>query len=172
MTKRSGGADRQAREAVSELLVRSGQGDHKAFADLFDVLAARVFGVVSCLVRDPVAAEAITREAFLEAWRRSGSYDPDVCSATAWTLLLAHRLAARARRLSVPASEWPTPHHGVDDSRLVEAGLSRAQVDAVQVAYFEGLHHLRIPAVVASDESGAALLADGLRILARSAGAQ
>lgn len=168
MVKRSTRADEGTRDAATVLLLRSGEGDQEAFAELYDLLAPQVFGLVSCLVRDPAGAEAVTCEAFLETWRRAASYEPDTCSATAWTLLLAHRLAVGARRLSAPATERPTRPHCAHDSRLVEAGLSRAQVDAVQVAYFAGLDHLRIPAVVASNESGTTLLRDGLGLLGRS----
>ena len=86
-----------------QLLVRSGRGDVGAFAELYDYLAPRVFGLVTRLVPDPAAAEAITCEAFVEAWRRSASYDPDRCSATAWVLVVAHRLALRAARTGAPA---------------------------------------------------------------------
>ena len=151
-----------------QLLLRSGRGDQEAFAELYDLLAPRVFGLVSCVVRDAAEAEAITCEAFVEVWRRAASYDTATCSATAWTLLVAHRLAVRARRLSGPATERPTAPHCADDARLVAAGLSSAQADAIQVAYFSGLDHDRIPAVVDSDETGAALRAGGLGLLTRS----
>lgn len=163
--RQSDGADE---DAATPLLVRSGLGDQEAFAELYDLLAPRVFGLVSCLVRDPDGAEEVTCEAFLETWRRAASYEPDTGSATAWTLQLAHRLAVSARRLSAPATERPARPHCAHDSRLVGAGLSRPQVDAVQVAYFAGLDHRRIPAVVASDESGTTLLRDGLELLGRS----
>ena len=155
-------------DPAAALLLRSGQGDREAFAELYDLLAPRVFGLVSCLVRDPDGAEAITCEAFVEMWRRAPSYDAERCSATAWTLLVAHRLAVRARRLSAPATERPAPPHCAPDAQLVSAGLSREQADAVQLAYFAGLDHGRIPAAVASDQSGAALLTEGLELLTRS----
>ena len=151
---------------LEQLLLRSGRGDTEAFAELYDRLAPRVFGVVSCLVRDAPAAEAIACEAFVETWRRSPTYEPDRCSATAWTLLVAHRLAVRARRLSAPTTDHPAPAHGVDDARLAAAGLSRAQADAVQLAYFAGIDHGRISEVVGSDDPAATLIVDGLELLA------
>jgi RNA polymerase sigma-70 factor (ECF subfamily) len=83
---------------LEQLLVRSGRGDVDAFADLYDHLAPRVFGLVTRLVPEATTAEAITCEAFVEAWRRSAAYDPARCSATAWVLVVAQRLALRARR--------------------------------------------------------------------------
>ena len=92
----SGGARRHGE--LEQLLVRSGSGDVDAFAELYDRLAPRVFGLVTRLVPDPVASETITCEAFVDAWRRSASYDPDRCSATVWVLVVAQRLAVRAAR--------------------------------------------------------------------------
>ena len=166
MARRTTDDEIAAHGAPEQLLLRSGRGDTEAFAELYDLLCARVFGVVTCLVRDPREAEAVTCEAFVEMWRRAPSYDPGSCSATAWALVVAHRLAVRARRLSQPATERPARPHCADDAQLVAAGLSRAQADAVQVAYFAGLDHHRIAGVVASETHGAALLADGLGLLA------
>lgn len=83
---------------LEQLLLRSGRGDVDAFAKLYDQLAPRVFGLVTRLVPDPATSEAIACEAFVDAWHRSASYDPDRCSAAVWVLVVAHRLAVRAAR--------------------------------------------------------------------------
>jgi DNA-directed RNA polymerase specialized sigma24 family protein len=83
-------------DPVEELLLRSGRGDTDAFAELYDLLAPTVFGFVTSLVPDAAAAEATTCEAFVEAWRRSATYDPDRCSATVWVLVVAHRRVVQA----------------------------------------------------------------------------
>jgi RNA polymerase sigma-70 factor (ECF subfamily) len=97
--------DERRHGELEQLLLRSGEGDVDAFAELYDQLAPRVFGLVTNLVEDAAASEAITCEAFVEAWRRSSTYDPDRCSAAAWTLVLAHQLAMGARRLSALRDE-------------------------------------------------------------------
>lgn len=98
MASRAFLGDERRHGELEQLLVRSGRGDVDAFAELYDHLAPRVFGLVTRLVPHPAASEAITCEAFVEAWRRSASYDPDRCSATAWVLVVAQRLALRATR--------------------------------------------------------------------------
>jgi RNA polymerase sigma-70 factor (ECF subfamily) len=90
--------DGRRHSGLEQLLVRSGRGDVAAFTELYDQLSPRVFGLVTSLVPDRAAAEAITCEAFVEAWRRAASFDPDRCSATAWVLVVAQRLALRAAR--------------------------------------------------------------------------
>ncbi len=90
--------DERRHGELEQLLLRSGRGDVDAFAELYDQLAPRVYGLVTRLVPDPAASEAITCEAFVESWRRSASYDPDRCSATSWVLVVAQCLALRAAR--------------------------------------------------------------------------
>ena len=90
--------DERRHGELEQLLVRSGRGDVAAFTELYDQLSPRVFGLVTSLVPSQAASEAITCEAFVEAWRRSATYDPDRCSATAWVLVVAQRLALRAAR--------------------------------------------------------------------------
>ena len=90
--------DERRHGELEQLLLRSGRGDVDAFAELYDHLAPRVYGLVTRLVPDPAASEAITCEAFVEAWRRSATYDPDRCSATSWVLVVAQCLALRAAR--------------------------------------------------------------------------
>ncbi len=90
--------DRRNEGVLEHLLLRSGRGDAAAFGDLYDHLAPRVFGLVTRLVPDPAAAEAVTCEAFVDSWRRSASYDPERCGAAVWVLVIAHGLAVRAAR--------------------------------------------------------------------------
>ena len=58
-------ADGGRAEPLERLLVGSGSGDAEAFAELYDRLAPRVFGMVTCLLRDEDAAASTTREAFV-----------------------------------------------------------------------------------------------------------
>jgi len=159
------GAGRAGR--LERLLVRSGSGDTEAFAELYDRLAPRVFGMVTCLLRDDVASEAITCEAFIEAWRQAPTYDPSRASAAAWTLVIAHRAAVRARRPSPRPVGQPAPAACMDDSVLLAAGLTRAQSNAVQLAWFHGLDHRRIEEELDSDKPVTTLINEALRLLAR-----
>lgn len=108
-----------------QLLLRSAGGDSDAFAELYDLLAPRVFGLVLRLAPDAAAAETITCEAFVEAWRRSPTYDPARCDATAWLLLLAHRLAVRARRPSASGAARPAAPACADMLGLLAFGGPR-----------------------------------------------
>lgn len=165
-TRATPDADAGRAGPLERLLVRSGSGDTEAFAELYDRLAPRVFGVVTCLLRDDVASESITREAFIEAWRRAPTYDPSHSSATAWTVVIAHRTAVRARRLSPRPGGQPAPATSMDGSALLAAGLTHAQSDAVQLAWFHGLDHRRIEEELDSDKPVTTLINEALRLLA------
>lgn len=152
---------------MDELLVRSGAGDVNAFADLYDDLAPRVFGVVSWVVQDVAVAEAVACEAFVEVWRRSATFDRTCSSAAAWILAVAHRLAVRARRQAVTTCEGPALPEA-RDPMLPRTGLSPEEIEAVRLAYFSGLDHRRVDAALAGDRPAAGLLVDALRALSAS----
>jgi DNA-directed RNA polymerase specialized sigma24 family protein len=165
------GSAGSAREELDELLVRSGAGDVNAFADLYDHLAPRVFGLVTSVVQDGALAEAVACEAFVEVWRRSATFDRTCSSAAAWTLAVAHRLAVRARRQVVTTGACPALPEA-RDSVLAGSGLSAVQIDAVRLAYFSGLDHQRVDAALAAAQPAAGLLADALRFLSASSPAR
>ena len=74
-------ARHDSRRGLEELLLLSGRGDAEAFAGVYDELAPRVYGLATRLVGDAAAAEAVTVEAFVEAWRRARHSD-DSCKVT------------------------------------------------------------------------------------------
>ena len=76
-----------ARYTVStddELLAAVADGDRIAFSELYDRLAPRVFGHAHDRVGDLLAAEDITREVFLDFWRRAPRLDRGDGSVAAW----------------------------------------------------------------------------------------
>ncbi|MCF6379377.1 hypothetical protein L2K70_17335 [Nocardioides KLBMP 9356] len=152
-------------EPLEQLLVRSGGGDIEAFAELYDRLASRVFGLVTWLVRDEAASQRITCEAFIEAWHRAPTYDPAQLGATAWTLVIARRIAVSALRLSWPPVGHPAPATSVGRSFLLAAGLNRVQANALQLAWFGGLDHRRIEEELDSDEPATTLINEALGML-------
>ena len=73
--------ERSGDDALNGLLVASGRGDLAAFATLYDRTAPLVHGLVRSVVRDRSAADQVTRNAYLHAWRTAPSYDPAHTSA-------------------------------------------------------------------------------------------
>ncbi len=147
------------RPSLEHLLVRSGSGDRSAFAELYDRLAPRVFGLVTCLVQDPGTAERVSGEAFVDVWRRSATYDPACGGAAAWVL-------GTVRRLVVPASRTaPRPSFASPQARAHDGSCARPGSPALRRRRAPGLvRRSRPPGIDAElrpEESAAALITGG-----------
>ncbi|GGY51915.1 ECF RNA polymerase sigma factor SigK [Streptomyces omiyaensis] len=108
---------------LDALLLRAADGDRKAFADVYDALARPVMGLACRILRDAGQAEEVTQDVMIEVWRTAGRFRPDLGTAKAWVLTLAHRRAVDRVR-SVQASR----------DREVRAGMLSADRDFDQVA--------------------------------------
>ncbi len=142
---------------LEELVVLSGQGDQAAFANLYDIVAGRIHGVVLRVLRDPAQAEEVTQEIFVELWRRARRFDPARGSALAWLMTIAHRRAVdrvrseqtfRNHRSRIELVGQAPPFDQVSEAveeeweqrRVREAleSLTEVQRQAVELAYFGG----------------------------------
>lgn len=148
---------------LAELLRRCGRGDEQAFATLYDAMAARVFGLAKRVVRDPAQAEEVTQEAFLDIWRSSGRFEESQGHAVSWMLTVVHRKAVdRVRSAEASTRRDTTYHHethAVEHDSTAEAatasleahrvrqamaGLTQAQREALDLAYFKGYTHTEV----------------------------
>jgi RNA polymerase sigma-70 factor (ECF subfamily) len=93
------------------LLVAAGAGDAAAFAALYDLYAARVFGLVLWLVPDEPAAEEVTLSVFVELWRTAPLYGGSRRSASSWILTTTLRHAIAHLRAVAPARRAPRNVH-------------------------------------------------------------
>ncbi|QIM17422.1 sigma-70 family RNA polymerase sigma factor [Leucobacter insecticola] len=148
-------------------LVRSASGDRDAFAELYDMMSARVFGLVLRVVVDPSQSEEVLQEVFLEVWQSAASFDENRGHARSWILTIAHRRAidrvrsasSRARREErVALQELHTSAASVEDhvqllidgSRAIRAldALPEAQRQAIVLAYFGGYSQREIASLM------------------------
>jgi len=124
---------------------RASEGDWESeYARFFREQFTRVARIVTLILRDPVRAEDITQDAFLELYRHwpsvSGYDRPD-----AWVRRVAIRLAVRVRRrealwtavrgLFQPSAEAVRPD---PDVAAAVGSLPRAQRAVVVLHYYEG----------------------------------
>lgn len=149
--------------ALAALLQRSARGDERAFAELYDLTARRVHGLVLRVVRDPAQAEEVTQEVYLQAWRTSARYDEAKGSAMSWLMTLAHRRAVDRVRAAEAASRQDTTYHQrtqvVPHDTTAEAAetsiearrvrtalteLTTVQREALELAYFGGYTHTEV----------------------------
>ncbi len=88
-----GDAGSDAGRSAEELVALSARGDQVAFAELYDLVAAPVFGVVRRVLRDPAQSEEVTQEVLIEVWLHCSRFDPRQGAASTWILTIAHRRA-------------------------------------------------------------------------------
>lgn len=166
--KRQGSLDTRT---LSALLERVGRFDEDAFAELYDVSAGHVYGMVLRVIRDPGYSEEITQETFLQIWRTAGSFDPHRGSPLAWMITMAHRRAVdrvRAAQSDVDReSRYSSSSHSTAYDDVLESvtqqmeaeavarcmyTLTDTQREAVHLAYYRGLTYREV-----ADELGVAV---------------
>src|SRR6476660_5616797 len=96
---------------LEQLLHRAATGDETAFAELYDAVSSRLYGMVRRVVRDPAQSEEVAQEVFLDIWRQSARFDPARGSALSWMLTIAHRKAVDRVR-SAEASRQRDDRYG------------------------------------------------------------
>ena len=153
------------RDTPEQRLARVATGDKRAFAELYDATAPRIFGLIRRLLVDPAQAEEVTQEVFLEIWQTATRYKQERGSAISWMLTMAHRRAVDRIRASQASRDRDTKIGIRDYDREYDqvaehveismegervkraiAGLTELQRQAVELAYFGGLSHSEIAA--------------------------
>lgn len=80
---------------LASLLSRAADGDLEAFTDFYDHTAGTAYRVATVLTADLVAAEDLTQQLYVQAWRSAAQHRPSGLSPVAWLLLPAARLRQR-----------------------------------------------------------------------------
>ncbi len=154
-------------DTLRRCLLASSRGDEAAFAELYEIVAPRVYGLVLRVVRDVHQSEEVTQEVFLQLWQTSARFDPSRGSALSWIMTMAHRRAVdrvRAtessrrrdltdaeRGLRTPVDETAEAAHASLEAltlRAALATLSPHQRQALELAYFGGLTYADVSRVL------------------------
>ena len=168
VTLRSDGTEYDGHTAVTTvdldaLLRRVAHHDSEAFAALYDATRARVYGMVSRVLRDRGYSEETTQDVYLQIWRTAESYDPASGSALAWMLTLAHRRAVDRVRSEQAASQRDSRYGAAtverDADHVIDAvisgeerqrvttcldGLTGVQRECIELAYYQGLTYVQV----------------------------
>jgi RNA polymerase sigma-70 factor (ECF subfamily) len=151
------------RDTPEQRLARVATGDKRAFAELYDATAPRIYGLVRRLLIDPAQSEEVTQEIYLEIWQTATRYKPERGSAMSWMLTMAHRRAvdrvrasqaSRDRDSKIGIRDYDREYDQVaehveitmEGERVKRAlqGLTELQRQAVELAYYRGLSHSEI----------------------------
>lgn len=146
------------------VLARIVAGDDSALGEAYDHLAPMVFGVARRIVADPVAAEDVCQEVFVQLWTNASAIDLHRCSLRGWASVLAHRRAVdlvrrreRARRRDEHGSRHADADCRVVDlaegavaddrarrARTAVASLPDDQRRAIELAFWHGRSYRQV----------------------------
>ena len=152
---------------LAGLLRASALGDENAFAQLYDAVSARIYGLVLRVVRDPAQSQEVAQEALLDIWRTSARFDPARGSAVSWMLTIAHRKAVDRVRSAQASTDREdtygsrnqertydetaeTVDRRLDAQRVRNAldSLTDTQRSAVELAYLGGYTHTEVASLL------------------------
>lgn len=140
------------------LVKRIADGDHGAFASLYDKHGALVFGVAKRILNNREQAEDVTQSVFLQIWTRPESFAGG--NFAAWVARVARNasldiLRSAAVRTREPVIPLDLPAEGALDEQVFErvraaaltaavAALPADQRVAIEHAYFGGLTYREV----------------------------
>lgn len=173
------------RDNLDVLLGQVARSDAAAFAEFYDRTCARVFGMVTRLVRDPGYSEETTQEVYLQVWRNAAKFDPEAGSALAWLLTIAHRRAVDRVRAEEAAGRHDVRYASAtveppadvvvesailsDERRRVTEcldTLTDTQRRCIDLAYYAGLTYAEVSTRLAANLATVkSRMRDGLRSL-------
>jgi RNA polymerase sigma-70 factor (ECF subfamily) len=150
------------RDRHAELVARvAGEGDRRAFAELFDHWAPRLKGLLMRTGVEAGLAEDLVQETMTVLWTRAGLYDPARASLATWLHRIArNRLIDTARAAKVRSFDDAEPMLRPEEIESAEIGIDRGRVEArvaaaladlpveqrdlVRLAFFEERSHSEI----------------------------
>lgn len=165
----AGWSDRS--KELAELLARSGIGDRRAFAALYERTSAHLFAVVLRINRDRAQAEDVLQEVYVNVWRAAQGFDAAQSQPLTWlTSIARNRAIDSLRRKQTEPQTQPAQFHDDEDkdvyddvpddaptplemlSRASDAralaqcmeGLSASQRQSVALAFYDGLSHAEV----------------------------
>ena len=139
------------------------QQDQAAFARLYDLTAARIYGLALRIVIKRDLAEEVASDAFLQVWQQAARYDAARGSPLAWMLTITRSRALDALRRRDPAEAHADPTllrtdtasandpvdllSALDQRSALHAAIAELAPNARQLlalAFFRGLSHQEI----------------------------
>ena len=101
----------QLRAELTELLAACSLKDQRAFARLYELTSAKLYGVIlRILIRDEWAQDCL-QEAFIKVWNHADGYRPDLAAPMTWMATIARNqaldlLRRKRREISLDDADW------------------------------------------------------------------
>src|SRR5213078_2478908 len=129
-------------------------GSDEALRTLYARFSRPVYTMGLRLLGTREAAEELTQDVFVTAWRKAARFDPARGRLSTWLMTIAHNLAidrlrherGAGRPVLVLVDEMPEPAPSEEESQLIDretarralAGLSPSERQLLSLAYFHG----------------------------------
>ena len=151
-----------ARARLTDVLLRTGAEDRDAFRSLYDLTAAKLFGICLRICGERQAAEDVLHDVYLTVWRRAGAFEPGRASPITWLATIARNRAidwrrAQGSRRAAPLEDAPDIADPAplaserleadgEAARLHEcmAALEERQRAAIRTAFFDGVTYAEL----------------------------
>src|SRR6478609_2581902 len=153
-------------EQEIQLLQRTGQGDRRAFSDLYDRFSGVLFATAIRILNNQEAAEDVLQDVFVQIWEKAPLYDSARGKPLTWAVTLTrnkaidrlrslqrrHRLQEDVERESLSLEQFDD-RSSLDAVDSVEKGqmvreaitkLSKDQRVAIEMAFFSGMTQTEI----------------------------
>ena len=143
-----------SRESEFELMQALVAGDEGAIRALYGRFGRSIYTLGFRLLRSTEAAEELTQDVFLTAWRKGGRFDPARGRLSTWLMAIAHNLAVdrlrhergAARPSLVLVEDVPESMSTAEEDAMLDrdhavralAVLSPAERHLLAQAYFSG----------------------------------
>ncbi|MGR6330282.1 sigma-70 family RNA polymerase sigma factor [Sphingomonas sp. XXL09] len=151
-----------ARHALVEALVATGEQDRAAFVRVYRLTAAKLFGICLRICGDRTAAEDVLQDVYVSVWKRASGFEPGRASPITWLATIARNRAIDWRRANPvrdttgvdDIASLPEPSPSACDQMLVEESdrrlhlcldqLQDSQRQAIRAAFFGGLTYAEL----------------------------
>jgi RNA polymerase sigma factor (sigma-70 family) len=155
------------REQLIFALGRVSAGDRDALRQVYDLTAAKLFGVCLRICQDREAAEDVLQQVYLKVWDRAGRFDAERASPITWLCAVARNTAIDWRRANGSFTHVPetaaalVPDRSPLASEQMEAAEQRARIfdcldgleerprQAIRAAFFDGLTYAQLAEAMA-----------------------
>lgn len=156
--------DDASRRDAAQLAAVAG-GSNEAFRVVYERYGRMVYAIAYRILQDSQLAEECVQDVFVEVWRHAKRYDATRARPSTWLCAIARNRAldavrSRGRR-PVPQADIELSGSSPDTVDLLAAAdeavqvaeamatLQPAQLEVLQLAYFDGLSHSEIAAKLA-----------------------
>ena len=160
---RESAAAQAERDGDLRLIARVGEGDRKAFGELYTKYQPRLTRFLGNVVRQPQIVEEVADDTLMVVWQRGSDFKGESKLST-WIFAIAYRKAMKAlRRYDVPLEDHeaggrPSLEPGPDELhghnrlhgllRAAMAGLSPDHRAVVELTYFQDLGYREIAEIM------------------------